>query len=259
MRRILTLFFIACVAAANAGIPFTGPGVNTHGQLLPVDKLRAIGIRWVRGDLPVKDVSEQSVKEFLGHYRGMPVLWILSQHSRNAPDMAKRLVRWGVTDIEVSNEPDLAAFNLERRPWSGTEYGRWFGAIRRAVGPNVRLYGPVLSGYSATFIDDAIRAGMSTVAIDVHGYNIGNLPAFVDSVANRWKLPVIVSEIGVESRDANPANHFLAWKRAMGDRPWCWYDGPKTDWRGLFDQDSGSNRWSRPTNVYRSIVAGLGS
>jgi hypothetical protein len=256
MRRILTLGVLACVCIANAGIPFVGPGINTHGQLLPVDKLRAIGVRWVRGDLPAGEVNEHKIREFLAHYRGMPVLWILSQQTRNAPAVAQQLVKWGVSDLEIANEPDLPDFNIEKRPWSGAQYGRWFKAVRQAVGPDVRLYGPVLSGYSASFIDEALRAGMSPAAIDIHGYSIANLPSFVDSATNRWKLPVIVSEIGPHARDGNPANLYLAWKRAMGERPWCWYDGPKTDWRGLFDHERG-NRWSRPTPVYHSIVAGL--
>jgi hypothetical protein len=237
----------------TATIPFTGPGVNTHAMLLPVDKLRDIGIRWIRADLPVREFDEHRLKELLNHYRGMPVLWMLTQLSPTSVDDAKKLVDWGFTDIECGNEPDLDLFNPGRRAWTPEQYAHWFTSIRQAVGNRARLYGPVTCTWTPAYIQQAFDAGMRPDGMAFHGYSVHNLADIADYAQSRWSLPTIVTEVGPHPNSGDVATAFMDLKNQMGERPWCWYDGPKTDWRGLFDSRQYDKNW-QPTPLYNEIL-----
>ena len=261
------LTVLAAAILINAGsVPFSGPGLNTHGQLLPVDKIKAIGIKWVRGDMPPEQLTERKVKDFVRHYQGMPILWIIQQKTPNAPSVAKDLRSWGITDLEVGNEPDVAEFSSDRRPWTAARYGRWFASIRAEVGSSMRLYGPATGVWMPDFVRGAIDNGMQADAISWHGYakTIVDV-AWTSSECERlFKLPSICSEIGFGEGPnypvkLHPALAFMESKRKLGNIAWCYYDGPNgnADKRvGLFEWN-GKN-WETTTSTYDQIKAAVG-
>lgn len=267
MRNIMLLLLaLAATVAGASGVPFKGPGLNTHGELLPIDKIKAIGIRWVRGDLPPQAVTEQNVKAFLRHYRGMPVLWILQQKTPNGPEVAKKLRSWGITDLEIGNEPEEAQFSDNARGWTAARYGKWFASIRSAVGTSMRLYGPSNGVYRPDYIQEAIDNGMKADAITWHGYwkTINDMAWTAVECERRFHLPSVCSEVALTSKAANyplrahPADTFMDAKTKMGDLAWCYYDGPNANPDksvGLFDWDGKS--WSIPTDTYRRMLANV--
>lgn len=246
---------ITVIAFVFSLMPFAGAGVNTHGQLLPLDKLRAIGIGWVRADVPVSENSEDRFRQVLGHYKGMPVVWTLSQKDPHPDRTARLLVKCGCKDIEVFNEVDLSAFNPEKRPWTPREYAKRFAVVRKAVGKSARLYGPATSTWMPSFIGTAIHYGMQADGISFHGYGVPELSAAAAETESRWKLPVLITEDAVLDGSSS-AFWFLSRSMEMGRRPWCFYDGPATDARGLFGWSSGYT-WDRPTAVYGAILSAV--
>lgn len=267
MRKLMLLLlaFSACFAGASK-IPFSGPGLNTHAQLLPIAKIKAIGIKWVRGDAPPEEVTEARVKGFLRHYRGMPVLWILQQKTRNAPEMAKKLRDWGVTDLEVGNEPDEPKFSSDGRPWSAAKYGKWFASIRKAVGSSMRLYGPATASWQPDYIQQAIANGMQADGVTWHGYwkTINDLAWTAVECERRFHLPSVCSEVGFSfdapnyPLRAHPSDSYLDAKIKMGDLAWCYYDGPNANADktvGLFEWNG--KDWETTTETYRRILDGI--
>ena len=244
-------------------MPFSGPGLNTHGQLLPVDKIKAIGIRWVRGDAAPDQVTEESVKRFLKHYRGMPVLWIIQQKTPDAPKVALDLIRWGVTDLELGNEPERPEFSPDGTAWTGARYGKWFAAIRKSVSGRARLYGPATGVYLPDFNANAIRAGMKADFISWHGYgrDLAAISRVYGDVSKRFGKQSINTEVGFGEGPnypvkLHPADAFIAAKKLFGNRPWCYYDGPNgnADKRvGLFEWDPVRGNWEKVTETYRRI------
>src|SRR5579862_1634924 len=159
IRRILLLGFLAgSVAIAVAVYAFArgaaqltlsapknslppsriaGIGINCHSESLPVDDLKAIGVSWVRIDVPGGPSTFGRIKPLVDHYRDFGQLWVLPQSAGDVGQAAKVLVAAGVTEIEVFNEPDLNGI-------TPSSYVRSFRAVRQAVGASARLYGQSL-------------------------------------------------------------------------------------------------------------------
>jgi hypothetical protein len=249
-------------------IPFKGPGLNTHGQRLNLDALHAIGINWVRGDLPPNQTEDQ-VRAFVKHYFGFPILWTIPQTVEDPITLTKNLIRWGITDVEPANEPEQGIFNPEGKVWSPSDAGKWFSAVQKAAKGKLRLYGPSMGRWDPAYIKAFLR-GNTPTGISFHGYysTPQDLEAIMYECKGRFGLPGICSEVGFPSHlgtmpyalGGNSAARFLELKRVMGDLPFCWYDGPNSNSDptvGFFDSADGGATWTVPTQTYRDIQRGL--
>jgi hypothetical protein len=237
-------------APSSSSSPFVGTGVNTHGELLPVDALRSIGVRWVRADL--NPATPARVLAVMKHYP-WPVYWTLSQQEKDIIQAGNILVDAGATDIGLFNEPDGAnTYNpIPGVPIATSIYRDDFQRLRQALGDRARLYAPCTVRYAPLYTTACIRGAMPD-GIDFHGYGSKDLAADWHAANNAFKLPVIVGEdSGPEGGDA--AAWFLMREKQMGLLPWCYYDGPATDARGLFAYDG--HAWTIPTPVYKAILA----
>jgi hypothetical protein len=268
--KTLLGFLLVVMATFAVALPFAGPGVNTHGQLLPIDKLKAIGVRWVRGDVPAEQNTQETVRAFVRHYRavGMPILWILPQTATDPAAMASDFYHWGVTDVEVSNEPEQGIFNPLQKIWTGTQYGRWFAGISNAIGRKLRLYGPAVGSWDPVFIRDAIRSGMDAQGVTFHGYwrSPEQIEATMYECKGRFGLPAICTEVGFPANlgptaypfGGNSVASFLSMRKVMGSLPWVYYDGPNANEDksvGLFEW-TGSD-WSKTTATYDAILKAI--
>src|SRR3954447_18083039 len=114
MRKLILLTFLG-LAGLAAAHPFVGPGLNTSSKMLPIDKLRSIGVRWVRCDAVL---SEEETRQVVRHYRnaGMPQLWILVQWDKNPESTMRMLWRSGVRDVEIYNEPEQSVQHASISP-----------------------------------------------------------------------------------------------------------------------------------------------
>lgn len=267
LRPFLILFLALGAVLATAGdIPLAGPGINTHGQCLPIDALRAIGINWVRIDLPPAQVKPDLVKKIKAWYKDFPQLWIVSQSSPNAPSEALLYLDCGITDLECGNEPAEAKFSADNKAWSAERYGKWFKTIRTAVGTRMRLYGPATGTWDPGFISGAIAAGMQADCITWHGYwrTVEQMASTFAECQSRFGLPSVCSEEGTSSIFPSTypvripcASLYVQLKTKLGNLPWCYYDGcngneDKTV--GLFDTADHAATWTRPTQTYRDIL-----
>lgn len=268
IRRLLFSALIT-LPALSAALVFKGPGVNTHGMLLPINELRSIGVKWVRAEVIPRDFNRESVVKILDHYRGMPVLWILPQ-SQPASD-ARVLESWGVTDIEVGNEPEQAVFSPTGVPWTPEQYAKWFVDVKRSA-TKARLYGPATGQWLPDFVARAKAAGMTPTAVTWHGYwkTIPQVKSVFDECQAKFGLPSICSEVGfgtsLKTRwgrgypaIGTPSESFAIARSTMKDLAWCWYDGPNANddkTMGLFDWNGSS--WSIPTATYKNIKTRLG-
>lgn len=260
---LLVAFWSPADPAPTAkSMPFTGPGINTHGQLLPVHRLKAIGIRWVRGDWEARELTQERVKAFLKHYKGLPCLITLQQKTPNAPAVARNLVQWGATDLELGNEPERPEFSPDGTAWDGARYGRWFASVHKAVGGRARLYGPATGVWLPEFTAAAVRAGMRADFLSWHGYGrtLSGVKGVYTEARAMFGRESINTEIGFGVGEnypvkLHPADAYIAAKKAFGNRPWCYYDGPNgnADKRvGLFEWNG--KDWSTVTDTYRRIL-----
>jgi hypothetical protein len=244
-----------------------GVGLNVHLEKLPIADVKALGVKWVRADLGDGPYDKRAMRSTAEHYlnNGLGVLWILKNGNHSPADEARELVNIGVVDIEVLNEPKLAGI-------SPSQYARIFREVRDAVGTRARLYGPCLSTWSAEkyYLDACFQAGVRPDVLTFHGY-LQNSPAQLTQwveEAKRYGLPVVVSELGFPAylgdypyrarMSASLGDLFVRSKRAMGDTPWCWYDGPnpkENQGTGLFDWDGTGFR--KPNAGYRDVINAL--
>lgn len=240
-----------------------GLGINCHMELLPTSDLKAIGVKWVRLDRGNWKLDRAQIKERLDHYRDFGVLWILG---KDDPVKEARMVAdLGVADIEVLNEPKLNSVTVR-------DYAAIFAAVKDAVGNRTRLYGPSLSTWTAErfYLDSALREGIKPDVLSFHAYlqtSPSQIRDWIDQ-AKTYGLPVVVTEAGYPNylgptpyrarMTDSIADLFMKTKDAMGDTPWCWYDGPNPpgDYgTGLFDWDGAAYR--KPNANYDAILRAL--
>lgn len=222
---------------------------------MPIVKLRRLLVRWVRLDLPVEQMDREHIMALVQWYKGLPQLWILPQRHPDPLAAVQLMLACGITEIEPGNEPEDGKYNPGGKPWSGATYGAWFAAIRKVVGRRARLYGPANAVYHPDFVKDAIAAGMKADGITFHGYGSPNLNLDAADCTRRFGLQVVISEDGTPEGVA-PASWWQTRGAQMGNRPWCWYDGPDTCPAGLFSR-APSDQWphlSMPTLVYATIA-----
>lgn len=241
-----------------------GIGLNCHGERLPLDKIKAIGIEWVRLDLS-KGLPLDQIRSLKEYYRDFGQLWIDHQETHDAVGSARLLIEAGVTDIEVYNEP-------EQDHIPPASYAKTFQAVRQAVAGRARLYGPSVGTWTAAkyYVNESIDAGMRPDALSFHGYlprSATELAEWVDD-ARKYGLPVVVSELGfptylgalpyrVSMKDSIGVLYRKT-RDAMSGKPWCFYDGPNPEGdndSGLFDWDG--RAFTKPNHNYRDIVAAL--
>ncbi len=241
-----------------------GTGLNCHGERLPISDLKAIGITWVRLDLPGSEYTSAKLKGLVAYYHDFGQLWILPKSVADTRRTAKLMVQAGITEIEVFNEPEL-----DRIPASS--YVDSFRAVRDEVGASARLYGPCICTWlQRSYLEDCVQHGLVPDAITFHGYHQQTPERLASWVgeAKSYGLPVVVSELGfpnylgsmayrVRMRDSIGAL-FVKTRDAMKDTPWCWYDGPNPvgDYDcGLFD--GGSDTGYHPNKNYRDVRSAI--
>lgn len=258
MKRFLVLLIVMIAALTQAANPFAGMGVNTHGQFLPIDKLKAIGCRWVRCEVPVTESTMERIQPVVRYYRdgGLAQYWTVLQTDANAVATVRILIRCGVREINLGNEPDLADFNPGQKSWLGYRYGQWFASVVRGIGfhKGVRFWGPETSTWSPQYITDAIRGGMKAGGISFHGYHVADLAGVYDSAVRKWGVAAVTENAVLDGTD--PALWLVSVGMVMGTRPWVYYDGPETDARGLFAHTSGYT-WDGPTKLYQRVLSAL--
>ncbi len=246
-----------------------GIGLNVHAELLPVDRLKQIGIKWIRMDLDEKHWTDEWGHRLLTHYKDFGILFLVAQDWERMATQAKKLVDWGVTDIEVMNEPIFWKPRI-----SPEEYAAKFASIRQAVGGRARLYGPAQGVHDPDekrFWEASLRAGLMPDVVTIHWY-AGVAPerakAYLDD-AGEYGFPVIISETGFpQVLDGRPfrlkiggsvGSMFLRMKRALVGETWCFYDGPNdTDPArdsGLFDRNSVTGEY-QPSKAFYEIARG---
>ena len=243
-----------------------GIGLNCHGEKLPLPEVRAIGVTWVRLDLPGNLCTPDRIQDLVNYYRDFGQLWILPHTSTDRIATAKVLMGAGITEIEVFNEPELAKI-------SPADYADTFKAIRAVIGTRARLYGPTISTWTwqRDYLDACLRAGVHPDVLSFHGYHQQTpqrLASWV-SEAKSYGIPVVISELGFPTYLGAMAYRtkmsdslgtlFVKTRDAMkGVAAWCWYDGPNP----AGDNDSGLFTWTErsgyyPNHNYRDVVAAI--
>lgn len=239
-----------------------GLGVNCHSQMLPVAKLKSIGVQWVRIDIEPGFETPELIQKLVKHYEDFGQLWILKQHCTDLDGFADELLRLGVSDLEFYNEPNLAGISPE-------EYVQSFRRMKVRLHGRARLYGPCISKWFDfnRYVDECFRLGMDPDVLSIHGYSGDpdrNLNAALD--AEKFGYPVVVSELGypvdlggkpyrsiIAGRNS-VADLFLRTKKLLEGRTWCWYDGPnppEVEGMGLFDFDG--RNFTIPTQSFLII------
>jgi hypothetical protein len=243
-------------------------GLNCHSEKLPLDKMRALGIRWVRIDLQAY-LTPDMIRDLVSYYHDFGQLWIDHQLAGDVVANARILVSCGVTDIEVINEPEQNGYTPER-------YGRIFAEVQRAVGTTARLYGPAVGNWPGNkrYIDQAIAAGMRPDVLSFHGYDEEKPEDFAwwTSEAKSLGVPVVISELAFPDYNGptpyrlkmkdSLGSLFLRTKKTLKDVAWCWYDGPNPEHNnnsGLFDQDPRTKQFSVPNGNYSALLSALRS
>lgn len=242
-----------------------GIGLNVHSEQLPVDKIKAIGIQWVRIDLG-KGLTMSQVKALVAHYRDFGQLWTDHQQVADPVSSARMLLEAGVTDIEVYNEPEQAHI-------TPVAYAKMFQDIRKAVDGRARLYGPSIGTWDQAkhYLNDCIDGGMKPDVLSFHGYiqNDAIQLAAWAADAKKYGIPVAISEIGYPDylgtvpyrakMHKNMGQLFVETKNALAGTPWCYYDGPNPTGdgnTGLFDWKAHEG-FTQPNQNYNDIVSAL--
>jgi hypothetical protein len=243
-----------------------GMGLNCHSEKLPLDRMRALGIRWVRLDLQ-NYMTPTIIRDLVSYYRDYGQLWIDHHLAGDVVRNAQILVSCGVTDIEVINEPEQNGFPPEL-------YAARFKAVQRAVGTSARLYGPAVGDWPRNkgYIQRAIAAGARPDVLSFHGYDEEKPEDFAAWVneAKRLGVPVVISELAFpDYNGATPyrlrmhdtlGSLFLRTRKALQDTAWCWYDGPNPvndNNSGLFDQDPRTKLFSIPNQNYSALLSAV--
>lgn len=262
MRKLLVyfIFWLLMLLSGYAhGLVFGGPGLNVHGELLPVGDLKAIGIKWVRGEFEDSHFTKEYVAKWRAHYKDFKQLVILMQW-KQGPAEARQLAAWGVTDLEVGNEPELAQWTGEA--WSPERYGKWFTSVRKNVDRRVRMYGPATGKWIPDYTRRALAAGMKPTAISFHGYwnTIDQLRVILLDCKRRYGFTGLVTEVGFDPdwiatfrgqypKVKAPADSYIEMRSKLGPLAACYYDGPN----GLFKW--GGDGWNLRTATYEEIRA----
>lgn len=263
-----SLFGQRSLTAPKLNLPaskIVGVGLNVHSEMLPIDKIKAIGIQWVRIDLG-KGLTMSQVKALVSHYRDFGQLWTDHQQVADPVSSARMLLSAGITDIEVYNEPEQAHI-------APAAYAKTFVDIRKAVDGRARLYGPSIGTWDQAkrYLHDCIDGGMKPDVLSFHGYiqNDSTQLAAWAANAKSYGIPVVISEIGYPDylgavpyrakMHKNMGELFVETKNALRDTPWCYYDGPNPTGdgnTGLFDWKDHVG-FAQPNQNYNDIVAAL--
>lgn len=278
MLRLLAAFLAAFVAVGmvascknmlihSPGPPAVatrvqGPGINCHGEKLPVKALRSIGIRWVRLDVESERLSPKLLSELVFHYKGLGQLWIIRQDCPDVDSFVNDLVALGVTDFELYNEPNLADVGPH-------EYTELFKKTKAHLRGRGYLYGPCISAWGdfVYYLQACIKLGLRPDVLSIHAYEDSPENA-LDAIleAEGYGYPVVISEMGYPDslggtpyRTALPNQPsipelYLESRSLLDGRTWCWYDGPNPVdnlGTGLFDFD-GKN-WTIPNHNFLII------
>ena len=255
---LASLVLLASVSFAQGLKPVRGVGLNVHAQKLPIARLKAIGIEWVRIDLQRKDWNRDRAQQLFKHYKNdFGILWIVYQDFPDPAAHALELMRMGVRDIEIFNEPKMAGIHPR-------DYARKFKDVQQAVKGRARLYGPSLSTWTNEryYLNEAKAHGMKDFIPAVHFYWEGT----PEETARKWRAQApdaVCTEItfpddyrrqlGIKSI----GEAFLRSKKAFQGLTWCWYRGPNPDKvdTGLFDWDGAE--FTRPNATYWEIHRAL--
>ena len=237
--------------------PWTGPGLNCHSQLLPVNLSNAIGITWFRVDDGGTPLTPEFVDAAIANYGADNILWLVTQFGGNENPVgdAALVASRGITNIECGNEV-FGEWWAPHPAFLYPEYRDFCMAIREAVGPDITLYG---MGHLPPEVERVHALGSCLDVYSIHPYNID--PAisagYLDSLGVSTGKSAIVTEVGSWTVSQSAAvDYYLSAYSAMGSRAWCYYDGPDTDARGLFHWNGSA--WV-PTGTYNGILAGLSS
>ncbi len=239
-----------------------GFGLNCHAERLPLDKLRALGVKWVR--LDTGGLKLDDLPGLVDYYKDFGQMWTDHQMTHNPVGFARKLVDCGVSDIEVYNEP-------EQNGISPSEYAREFRAVRNAVGTRARLYGPAVGNWPGNkgYLNACLDAGMLPDVISFHGYDESRPEDFNDWVsdARRYGVPVVITELAFPDYNG-PAPYRIRMNdsleslvvrthSAVSATAWCFYDGPNPDNNndnGIFDYNPRTHRFDIPNAHYQSLL-----
>ena len=238
-----------------------GVGINVHSVKLPVDKLKAIDIAWVRIDLPENEWTDGKAKELREHYKDFGQLWIASHTWPNLERKARYLKSLGLSDLELFNEPKLLGITTK-------QYFEAFKSLKKVF--KGRIYAPSLSTWTNEkfYLEELIKMGMRGFIKAVHFYWEGT----PEETAEVWKREcpdAVCTEIcWLESHNyrnrlgiSSNAEAFLRAKKAFEGMTWCWYRAPDEGGEhdtGLFSRD---DLWKfiYPNETYEEILASGGS
>lgn len=248
--------------------PFVGPGVNTHFARLPVLDLQEIGVNWIRTDQDGNvSLTQMMVEDHLAHWctHGWTiqnVLWLIGHGASTPFADVEVLVDCGVTEIETGNEPLGGWWWPPLKEWTPYRYAAFVRSMRAAAGDGPTFYG----GSENTKLGQK-RFDEAGVPYDIHAMH----PYIWPPGSQEWLYmaqevaamradtdrPVMVSEVSCRTVTAAAgAEYFAAARAMMGSDPWCYYDGPATDARGLFAETSpGSGVWTEPAPALTLVQA----
>ena len=255
------------VVSSSVPTKIKGIGLNGHMEEMPVADLKRIGIQWLRLDLGGRPMNADKINHIVQHYKDFGILWIISTENHDPVEEAKLVVKAGVRDLEIMNEPDYQFIDPK-------VYAQLFKKIRAAVGNDVRLYG-MASGkwvWSQPFIKASLAQKLPIDVLTFHAYldNNERMPAMTTWVneAKQYGLPVVVSEVGfptmrnyraIYGEGASYGDLFVKTKKALAGVPWAWYDGPNPPDNfdaGMFDHTP--ERGWYPNKNYIDVCRALG-
>lgn len=249
-------------------IPFRGPCLNTHAQLLPVDKCRELGVQGIRADEAAGGITEKKTKQLLGHYK-LPVLWMVSQLERDPIPSVRKLYRAGVRDIEAVNEPEDGRDGFHMEPEEVADRC----ILIKSKYPNARVYGPSYGVWLPHLIDRFVKriekvtgehVSKTIAAISGHEYwtKIEDIPGHYLECMQRWGVPYFCTEVCFQPLPTwerypitiGQAEGIKRAKSLLGYLPWCLFDGPEDGSQpgvGLFKGPG----WTQPTALFQTVVS----
>jgi hypothetical protein len=253
-------------------IPFRSLNLNTHAQLLPVDKCIALGVQGIRADEAAGQVTEKKARQLINHYK-LPVLWMVSQLERDPIPSVRKLYRAGIRDIEAVNEPENPEPGFHLEPEEVADRC----ILIKAKFPSVRVYGPSYGIWLPQLIDRFVKrieeqtgqhVSKTIAAISGHEYwsKIEYIPHHYLECMRRWGVPFYCTEVGFQplpNWERYPVTigqkeGIKQAKVALGNLPWVLFDGPEDGSNpgiGLFTGPG----WNQTTALYEDLVSAKAS
>lgn len=238
--------------------------INSSFKLLPLDKLKAIGIESARADAPTHELTPKRLREWRKHYGPNSILCLPAYHQddKTMLKIARRAWKEGIRHFQPENEPEGVL--MGQTPRTAKVVADRSKMLRDAL-PGATLYGPTTGIFLPEFIEAFLEAGGEADFIAWNGYakKIEDIPNDYLTCMIRWGKPGIVTEIAFNPLPewgndypvrCGQVEGFKRMKEACGHLPWTLYPGPqgsgpqKND--ALFVWDG---TWETTTSTYDQI------